>query len=151
MQNTYRKAVLGAPPRPTMITTDPLYFRSRSAINLITNKGRQQSGKFRTGELSRKNIGPLNLAARVRPPWGCTVRLHVCDFLHFKMESNLAGLSVCNCRHTGKWCSTINLKPWKYGIHMQTPLSPLAGCGPVGEWTSAWSTTTTRRKYHSLL
>ena len=63
MQNTYRKAVLGAinlllglwptyheniggqlwlwwgsaPPRPTMITTDPLYFRSRPAINLITN------------------------------------------------------------------------------------------------------------------
>ena len=28
------------PPRPTMITTDPLYFRSRSAIDLITNNSK---------------------------------------------------------------------------------------------------------------
>ena len=57
------------------------------------------------------------------------------------MESNWAGLSVCNCRHTGKWCGTIKAvgntdhtrQTW---IHMQTPLSPLAGCGPVGEGTS---------------
>ena len=57
------------------------------------------------------------------------------------MESNWAGLSVCNCRHTGKWCGTIKAvgntdhtrQTW---IHMQTPLSPLAGCGPVGDGTS---------------
>ena len=54
---------------------------------------------------------------------------------------NWAGLSVCNCRHIGKWCGTLKAvgntdhtrQTW---IHMQTPLSPLAGCGPVGEGTS---------------
>ena len=62
-------------------------------------------------------------------------------FLHVQMESNWAGLSVCNCPHTGKWCGTLKAvgntdhtrQTW---IHMQTPLSPLAGCGPVGEGTS---------------
>ena len=52
-----------------------------------------------------------------------------------------AGLSVCNCRHTDKWCGTIKAvgntdhtrQTW---IHTQTPLSPLAGCGPVGEGMS---------------
>ena len=81
-----------------------------------------------------------NLAAWVQFP-GCTVRPHVCTFLHVQMEINWAGLSVCNCWHTGKWCGTIKAvwntdhkrRTW---IHMQTPLSPLAGCGPVGEGTS---------------
>ena len=65
----------------------------------------------------------------------------MCAFLHVQMESNWAGLPVCNCRHTGKWRGTIKAvgntdhtrQTW---IHMQTPLSPLAGCGPVGEGTS---------------
>ena len=56
---------------------------------------------------------------------------------------SLIGLG-CQCvavGHTGKWCGTIKAvgntdhtrQTW---IHMQTPLSPLAGCGPVGEGTS---------------
>ena len=65
----------------------------------------------------------------------------MCAFLHVQMESNWAGLSVCDSRHTGKWCGTIKAvgntdhtrQTW---IHLQTPLSPLAGCSPVGEGTS---------------
>ena len=83
------------------------------------------------------------------------------------MEFNWAGLSVCNCRHTGKWCGTLKAvgntdhtrQTW---IHIQTPLSPLAGCGPVGEGTSGkvlnWTvrslnhayTTTTRPPFNSF-
>ena len=82
-----------------------------------------------------------NLATRVRSPVGEEPSDLICAFLHVQMESNWAGLSVCNCRHTGKWCGTIKAvgntdhtrQTW---IHMQTPLSPLAGCGPVGEGTS---------------
>ena len=82
-----------------------------------------------------------NLATRVRSPVGEEPSDLVCAFLQVQMESNWAGLSVCNCRHTGKWCGTIKAvgntdhtrQTW---IHMQTPLSPLAGCGPVGEGTS---------------
>ena len=62
---------------------------------------------------------------------GRTVRPHVCTFLHVQMESNWAELSVCNCRHTGKWCGTIKAvgntdhtrQSW---IHMQTPLYSLS-------------------------
>ena len=82
-----------------------------------------------------------NLATRVRSPVGEEPSDLICAFLHVQMESNWAGLSVCNCRHTVKWCGTIKAvgntdhtrQTW---IHMQTPLSPLAGCGPVGEGTS---------------
>ena len=82
-----------------------------------------------------------NLATRVRSPVGEEPFDLICTFLHVQMESNWAGLSVCNCRHTGKWCGTLKAvgntdhtrQTW---IHMQTPLSPLAGCGPVGEGTS---------------
>ena len=82
-----------------------------------------------------------NLAARVRSPVGEEPSNLICAFLHVQMEFNWAGLSVCNCRHTGNWCGTIKAvgntdhtrQTW---IHMQTPLSPLAGCGPVGEGTS---------------
>ena len=82
-----------------------------------------------------------NLATPVRSPVGEEPSDLVCAFLHVQMESNWAGLSVCICRHTGKWCGTIKAvgntdhtrQTW---IHMQTPLSPLAGCGPVGEGTS---------------
>ena len=82
-----------------------------------------------------------NLAARVRSPAGEEPSVLMCAFLHVQMESNWAGLSVCNCLHTGKWCDTKKAigntdhtrQTW---IHMQTPLSPLAGCGPVGEGTS---------------
>ena len=82
-----------------------------------------------------------NLATRVRSPVGEELSDLICAFLHVQMESNWAGLSVCNCRHTGKWCGTLKAvgntdhtrQTW---IHMQTPLSPLARCGPVGEGTS---------------
>ena len=82
-----------------------------------------------------------NLATRVQSPSGEEPSDLICAFLHIQMESNWAGLSVCNCRHTGKWCGTIKAvgntdhtrQTW---IHMQTPLSPLAGCGPGGEGTS---------------
>ena len=82
-----------------------------------------------------------NLATRVRSPVGEEPSDLICAFLHVQMESNWAGLSVCYCRHTGKWCGTIKAvgntdhtrQTW---IHMQTPPSPLAGCGPVGEGTS---------------
>ena len=82
-----------------------------------------------------------NLATQVRSPVGEEPSDLICAFLHVQMESNWAGLSVCNCRHIGKWCCTIKVvgntdhtrQTW---IHMQTPLSPLAGCGPVGEGTS---------------
>ena len=43
-----------------------------------------------------------NLAARVRSPVGEEPSDLICAFLHVQMESNWAGLSVCNCRHTGK-------------------------------------------------
>ena len=82
-----------------------------------------------------------DLAARVRPPVGEEPTDLMCAFLHVQMESYCAGLSVCNCRHTGKWCGTIKAventdhtrQTW---IHLQTPLSPFTGCGPVVEWTS---------------
>ena len=92
--------------------------------------------------------GPLGpQSSRAEPWWGNRGAKAqepfdlICAFLHVQMESNWAGLSACNCRHTGKWCGTIKVvgntdhtrQTW---IHMQTPLSPLAGCGPVGEGTS---------------
>ena len=43
-----------------------------------------------------------NLATRVRSPVGEEPSDLICAFLHVQMESNWAGLSVCNCRHTGK-------------------------------------------------
>ena len=43
-----------------------------------------------------------NLATRVRSPVGEEPFDLICAFLHVQMESNWAGLSVCNCRHTGK-------------------------------------------------
>ena len=43
-----------------------------------------------------------NLATRVRSPVGEESSDLICAFLHVQMESNWAGLSVCNCRHTGK-------------------------------------------------
>ena len=109
-----------------------------------------------------------NLATRVRSPVGEEPSDLICAFLHVQMESNWAGLSVCNCRHTGKWCGTIKAvgntdHTWQTWIHMQTPLSPLAGCGPVGEGTSGkvlnWTarslnhayTTTPRNTILSLL
>ena len=82
-----------------------------------------------------------NLATQVLfPVWEEPSDL-IREFLDVQMESNWAGLSVCNCRHTGKWCGTLKAvgntdhtrQTW---IHMQTPLSPLARCGPVGEGTS---------------
>ena len=65
----------------------------------------------------------------------------MCAFLNIQIESNGAGLSVCNLWHTGKWCGTIKAigntdhtrQTW---IHMQTPLFTLPGCGPVVEVTS---------------
>ena len=81
-----------------------------------------------------------NLATRVRSPVGEEPSDLICAFLHVQMESNW---SVCNCRHIGKWCGTIKAvgntdhtrQTW---IHMQTPLSPLAGCGPVRGWRDEW-------------
>ena len=43
-----------------------------------------------------------NLAARVRSLVGEELSDLMCAILHIQMESNWAGLSVCNCRHTGK-------------------------------------------------
>ena len=43
-----------------------------------------------------------NLATRVLSPVGEEPSDLICAFLHVQMESNWAGLSVCNCRHTGK-------------------------------------------------
>ena len=43
-----------------------------------------------------------NLVTRVRSPVGEEPSDLICAFLHVQMESNWAGLSVCNCRHTGK-------------------------------------------------
>ena len=43
-----------------------------------------------------------NLAARVRSPVGEEPSDLICAFLHVQMESNWTGLSLCNCRHTGK-------------------------------------------------
>ena len=43
-----------------------------------------------------------NLATRVRSPVGEEPSDLICAFLHVQMESNWAGPSVCNCRHTGK-------------------------------------------------
>ena len=48
---------------------------------------------------------------------------------------------MCNCQHTGNWCSTIKAvgntdhtrQTW---IHMQSLLSPLPRCGPVVEGVS---------------
>ena len=42
------------------------------------------------------------LATRVRSPVGEEPSDLICAFLHLQMESNWAGLSVCNCRYTGK-------------------------------------------------
>ena len=82
-----------------------------------------------------------NLATRVRSPVGEELSDLLCALIPIQMESNWAGLSVCNCRHSVKWCGKIKAvgntdhtrQTW---ILMQTPLSPLAGCGPVGEGTS---------------
>ena len=84
-----------------------------------------------------------NLATRIRSPVGEEPSDLMCAFLHV-LESNWAGLSVCNCRHTGKWCGTIKavgntdhtLTQGRHELHMQTPLSPLVGCGTVGEGMS---------------
>ena len=77
-----------------------------------------------------------NLATQVRSPVGEEPSDLIWALLHVQMKSNFARLSVCNCRLTGKWCGTIKAvgntdhtrQTW---IHMQTPLSPLVGCGPV--------------------
>ena len=100
-----------------------------------------ESGDEEDGVAQSVEHWTANLATRVRSPVGEEPSDLICAFLHVQMESNWAGLSVCNCRHTGKWCCTIKAvgntdhtrQTW---IHMQTPLSPLAGCGPVGERTS---------------
>ena len=101
-----------------------------------------------------------NLAARVRSSVGEEPSDLMCAFRYVQMESNWAVLSVCNCRHTGKWCGTIKAvgntehtrQTW---IHMQTPLSPLAGCGPVGEGTSGkvlnWTVRSLNHLHHHTL
>ena len=43
-----------------------------------------------------------NLATRVRYLVVEEPSDLICAFLHVQMESNWAGLSVCNCRHNGK-------------------------------------------------
>ena len=96
---------------------------------------------LRTGVAQSVKHWTANLATRVRSPVGEEPFHLICAFLHVQMEPNWAGLSVRNCRHTGKWCGTLKAvgntdhtrQTW---IHMQTPLSPLAECGPVGEGTS---------------
>ena len=81
-----------------------------------------------------------NLAARVRSPVGEEPSVLMCAFLHVQMESNWAGLSVCNCRHTIKAVG-------KYTCRHHYPLSPDAVM--VGEGTSGkvlnW---TVRSLYH---
>ena len=59
------------------------------------------------GEAKLVEHWTANLAARVRSPVGEEPSVLMCAFRHVQMESNRAGLSVCNCRHTGKWCGTI--------------------------------------------
>ena len=82
-----------------------------------------------------------DLAARVRSSVREELSDSMCAFLHVQMESNWAGLSVSNYRHTSKWCGTIkaigntdHTRPTQ--IHMPTPIYPLTGCGPMGERTS---------------
>ena len=67
---------------------------------------------------------------------------------------------MCNCRHTGKCCGTLKAvgntdhtrQTW---IHMQTALSPLAGCGPVGEGTSGkvlnWTVRSLNHAYTTII
>ena len=59
-----------------------------------------------------------NLATRVQTPVGVVLSDLMCAFLHVQMESNWAGLSVCNCRHTGNWQVMWHYKGRsKYGPH----------------------------------
>ena len=123
------------PPPTFKRRATPLNHRYKSGIR-AENLGKNEDGVAQSVE-----YWTANLATRVRSPVGEEPSDLICAFLHVQMESNWAVLSVCNCRHTGKWCGTIKAvgntdhtrQTW---IHMQTPLSPLAGCGPVGEGTS---------------
>ena len=56
-----------------------------------------------------------NLATWVRSPVGEEPSDLMCAILNVQMESNWAGKSVCNCRHTGNWCDYKGRL--KYGPH----------------------------------
>ena len=57
---------------------------------------------------------------------------------HSRLSIMGSPVSMYHCRYTEKWCGTIkavrNTDHTRHiWIHRQTPLSSLAGCGPVGE------------------
>ena len=81
---------------------------------------------WRSSSVGRALDRYANLAARVRSPVGEEPSDLMCVFLHVQMESNWAGLSVCSCWHTGKWCGTLKAvgntdHTRKTRMHMQTP------------------------------
>ena len=119
-------------------------MNENKCVQLKTKTGlykNKNAGLVEDGEAQSVEHWTANLATRVRSPVEEELFDLMCALLHVQMEFNWAGLSVCSCRHTGKGCGTIKTvgntdhtrQTW---IHMQTPLSPLAGCGPVDEGTS---------------
>ena len=98
-----------------------------------------------------------NLATRPRSPVGKELSDLMYALHHVQIEYTWAGLSVCNCWHACKWCGTIKAvgntdHTRQIWAQMQTPLSPLAGCGPVGEGTSGkvlnWTVHSLNHLYH---
>ena len=141
--------------RHSLIMPHPLTEMHRLIVKTATKEGIWYNSWIEDGVAQLVEHWTANLAAWVRSLVGEEPSDLMCAFLHVQMESNWAWLSVCNCQHTSKLCGTIKTvgntdhtrQTW---THMQTPLSPLAGCGPVGEGTSGKVLNWTARSLNHL-
>ena len=86
------------------IDTNPIHFLSICAKRILNVNKVLCYFLFDDGIAQLVEHWTADLAARARSPVGEEPSDLMCAFLNVQMESNWAGLSVCNCRHTGKWC-----------------------------------------------